>query len=77
MVGYLRTAGVTVLMVQPRQVKAYAWLHLRRAKNDRLDAMDHPQIVIPAPGWPALAGRSGGDPGIHVDGRDKPGHDEL
>src|SRR5260370_39402173 len=37
-VGCLRRAGFTVLVLQPLQVKAYARLHLRRAKNDRLDA---------------------------------------
>jgi transposase len=37
-VGYLRTKGFTVLVLQPIQVKAYARLHLRRAKNDKLDA---------------------------------------
>ena len=35
----LRSAGFTVLVLQPLQVKAYARLHLRRAKNDRLDAV--------------------------------------
>jgi transposase len=38
-VGYLRAAGFTVLVLQPLQVKAYARLHLRRAKNDPLDAV--------------------------------------
>ena len=37
-VRYLRTAGFTVLVLQPVQVRAYARLHLRRAKNDALDA---------------------------------------
>ena len=37
-VAYLRAAGFTVLVLQPLQVKAYARLHLRRAKNDALDA---------------------------------------
>jgi len=37
-VGYLRAKGFTVLVLQPIQVKAYARLHLRRAKNDKLDA---------------------------------------
>lgn len=37
-VGYLRAAGFTVLVLQPSQVRAYARMHLRRAKNDRLDA---------------------------------------
>jgi transposase len=38
-VGHLRAAGCIVLVLQPLQVKAYARLHLRRAKNDRLDAV--------------------------------------
>jgi transposase len=38
-VGYLRDKGFTVLVLQPIQVKAYARLHLRRAKNDKLDAI--------------------------------------
>jgi transposase len=35
---HLREQGFTVLVLQPIQVKAYARLHLRRAKNDRIDA---------------------------------------
>jgi transposase len=38
-VAHLRSAGFTVLVLQPVQVKAYARLHLRRAKNDMLDAV--------------------------------------
>jgi|SRR5579862_3090773 len=38
-VGYLRDKGFTVLVLQPLQVKAYARVHLRRAKNDKLDAV--------------------------------------
>jgi len=37
-VTHLRRAGFTVLLLQPLQVKAWARLHLRRAKNDTLDA---------------------------------------
>jgi len=37
-VEYLRRAGFTVILLQPRQVKAYAVYKLRRAKNDRVDA---------------------------------------
>ncbi len=37
-VGYLRDKGFLVLVLQPIQVKAYARVHLRRAKNDKLDA---------------------------------------
>ena len=35
---HLQAAGFTVIVLQPLQVKAFAKLHLRRAKNDRLDA---------------------------------------
>jgi transposase len=38
-VGYLRAAGFTVLVLQPVQVRAFGRVHLRRAKNDALDAM--------------------------------------
>jgi transposase len=38
-VEHLRTAGFTVLLLQPLQVKAFGQVHLRRAKNDALDAM--------------------------------------
>jgi transposase len=38
-VAHLRAAGITVVVLQPMQVRTYARLHLRRAKNDRLDAM--------------------------------------
>lgn len=37
-VAHLRAAGLAVLVLQPVQVKAFARLHLRRAKNDALDA---------------------------------------
>jgi len=37
-VAHLRAAGLGVLVLQPVQVRAYAKLHLRRAKNDALDA---------------------------------------
>ena len=37
-VAHLRQAGFVVLVVQPLQVKAWARLHLRRAKNDAIDA---------------------------------------
>jgi transposase len=37
-VDYLRAAGFTVLVLQPIQVKAFGRVHLRRAKNDKLDA---------------------------------------
>src|SRR5664280_1435610 len=36
---HLQAKGLTVLVLQPLQVKAYARLHLRRAKNDRIDAI--------------------------------------
>jgi transposase len=38
-VQHLRTAGLTVLVLQPMQVKAFGRVHLRRAKNDALDAV--------------------------------------
>jgi transposase len=38
-VGHLRAAGLDVVVLQPVQVRAYGRLHLRRAKNDALDAM--------------------------------------
>jgi transposase len=37
-VAQLRAAGIAVLVLQPAQVRGYARVHLRRAKNDRLDA---------------------------------------
>lgn len=37
-VGHLREAGFRVSLHQPVQVKAFARMRLRRAKNDRLDA---------------------------------------
>jgi transposase len=36
---HLQGAGFIVVVLQPLQVKAFAKLHLRRAKNDRLDAI--------------------------------------
>jgi len=38
-VRHLRAAGFTVLVLQPMQVKAYARMRGRRAKNDALDAV--------------------------------------
>lgn len=38
-VSHLRAAGFTVLILQPVQVKAFGRVHLRRAKNDVLDAV--------------------------------------
>jgi len=35
---HLQAAGFTVVVLQPTQVKAFAKVHLRRAKTDRLDA---------------------------------------
>jgi transposase len=37
-IRHLRTNGVVVLVLQRVQVKAFAKLHLRRAKNDAIDA---------------------------------------
>lgn len=36
---FLQAAGFVVVLLQPLQVKAFARLHLRRAKTDRLDAI--------------------------------------
>jgi transposase len=61
---HLRAAGFVVLVLQPSQVKAYARVHLRRAKNDALDAVliaacaatiDAPRIA-PDPRLVKLAG---------------------
>ncbi len=38
-VEHLRAAGFAVLVLQPMQVKAFGRVHLRRAKNDALDAI--------------------------------------
>ena len=38
-VTHLRAAGLIVVVLQPIQVRAFARVHLRRAKNDALDAM--------------------------------------
>jgi transposase len=38
-VEHLRAAGLVVMVLQPIQVKAFGRVHLRRAKNDVLDAM--------------------------------------
>ena len=63
-VQHLRAAGLVVLVLQPIQVKAYARVHLRRAKNDALDAVliaacaaavDQPRIA-PDPRLAELAG---------------------
>lgn len=37
-VEHLRTAGLIVIVLQPKQVRAYAQIKLRRAKTDRIDA---------------------------------------
>src|SRR6195952_6093354 len=63
-VEHLRAAGFTVLVLQPIQVKAFGRVHLRRAKNDALDAeliaactsaIDQPRIA-PDPRLADLAG---------------------
>jgi transposase len=63
-VEYLRATGFTVLVLQPIQVKAFGRVHLRRAKNDVLDAVliaacaaaiDQPKIA-PDPRLAELAG---------------------
>jgi transposase len=38
-VRYLQKAGLSVIVMQPVQVKAFAKLHLKRAKSDRIDAV--------------------------------------
>jgi transposase len=38
-VRHLRAQGFVVLVLQPIQVRAYARMHLRRAKNDAIDAV--------------------------------------
>ena len=38
-IKYLRAAGLTVVVLQPIQVRAFARVHLRRAKKDMLDAV--------------------------------------
>jgi transposase len=37
-VEHLRAAGLTVIVLQPKQVRAYAEIKLRQAKTDRIDA---------------------------------------
>jgi len=37
-VRHLQDAGIEVVVLQPKQVKAFGQLHLRRAKSDRIDA---------------------------------------
>jgi transposase len=63
-VEHLRTAGFAVMVLQPMQVKAFGRMHLRRAKNDALDAVliaacaaaiDQPRIA-PDPRLVELAG---------------------
>lgn len=64
-VQYLRAKGLAVLVLQPIQVRSYARAHLRRAKNDQLDAVliadctanlvDKPKVA-PDPRLTALAG---------------------
>jgi transposase len=61
---YLQKAGFTVVVMQPMQVKAFAKLHLKRAKNDRIDAvliaacvhvLDADNKLPPDPRFDALA----------------------
>jgi transposase len=63
---HLRQAGVTVVVLQPLQVKAFAQLKLRRAKNDRIDAtliaacthlIDEQNKLPPDPRFEALGDR--------------------
>ena len=55
-VGHLRDMGFTVLLLQPIQVRSYARMHRRRAKNDKLDA-----VLIAACAAAAEAPRSAPD----------------
>jgi transposase len=55
-VGHLRDLGFTVLVLQPIQVRSYARMHRRRAKNDKLDA-----VLIAACAEAAEAPRSAPD----------------
>lgn len=41
---HLQAAGFAVVVLQPLQVRAFARLHLRRAKSDRIDAL----LIAPA-----------------------------
>ena len=61
---HLQALGLIVVVFQPLQVKAFAALHLRRAKSDRLDAaliaacafmLDADNKVPPDPRFDALA----------------------
>ena len=61
---YLQATGLAVVVLQPLQVRAFAKLHLRRAKNDRLDAvliaacthmLDTRNRITPDPRFDALA----------------------
>jgi transposase len=61
---FLQARGLVVVVLQPLQVKAYAKMHLKRAKNDRLDAiliadctvsMDARDAMPPDPRFDALS----------------------
>jgi transposase len=61
---HLQNAGVEVVVLQPKQVKAFGQLHLRRAKSDRIDAfliaactylLDAQNRMPPDPRFDALA----------------------
>jgi len=61
---HLQAAGLTVVVLQPKQVKAFAQLHLRRAKTDRIDAfliaacthlLDAGDRLLPEPRFDPLA----------------------
>ena len=63
-VRHLRAAGLCVVVFQPLQIKAFAALHLQRAKHDRLDAaliaacafmLDASDRMAPDPRFDALA----------------------
>lgn len=63
-IRHLRGLGLCVVMFQPLQIKAFAALHLQRAKHDRLDAaliaacafmLDASNKMAPDPRFDALA----------------------
>jgi transposase len=54
-VQHLRAIGLTVLVLQPIQVRSYARAHLRRAKNDHLDAVLIAECTAQLIGKPKIA----------------------
>jgi transposase len=58
-VDYLRKAGFAVVVLQPMQVRAFAWLTLKRAKSDTIDA----GLIAACVAWHSTARRPC-DPGL-------------